>query len=282
MNIESDPMISVIVAVLNGAKTLQKCIDSMAMQTYPNREFLILDGGSQDRTVELLIKNSHKINYWISEPDHGIYSAWNKGLSQAKGDWICFLGADDYIWDSQVLERMAKRLKILPSGICVAYGQVMIVNDREEGLYQKGEQWHKAKKLFTQYMPIPHQGVMHRRSLFEQRGMFDDSFRIAGDYEMLLRELKTGEAVFIPDIIMTAMRQGGLSTTPQNSIEAMLEFRRAQRINGQYFPGLYWVMAMTRVYIRLLLWNLFGEKTARKFLDLVRRMKGMPPYWTRM
>lgn len=281
MNNQSAPLISIIVAVFNGAKTLQKCMDSVDIQSYPNRELIIIDAGSHDGTVDLLIKSNNKIKYWISEPDHGIYEAWNKGLLQAKGDWICFLGADDYFWDSQVLERMAERLAKLPPVINVAYGQVMIVNEHEEGLYSKGEKWSQAKKRFTQLMTITHQGVMHRRRLFELRGTFDDSFRIAGDYELLLRELKTGEAIFIPDIIVTAMRQGGLSTAPFHSVGAMLEFRRAQKMHGRYFPGVYWIMAMIRVYIRLLLWNLFGEKTARKLLDLGRRVYGLPPYWTR-
>lgn len=281
MNRESAPLISIIVAVFNGAKTLQQCIDSVIMQSYPNRELIIIDGGSNDGTVDLLKANRKQISYWVSETDRGIYNAFNKGLAQAKGEWICFLGADDYFWDAQVLERMAEQLIKLPSSIRVAYGQVMIVNEREEDLYLKGEQWQKVKKRFMQVMCIPHQGVMHRLSLFELRGLFDESFRIAGDYELLLRELKTGEAMFIPDIIVTAMRQGGFSNAPSNSIEAMLELRRAQRMHGQYFPGFYWVMAMTRIYIRLLLWNLFGEKIARKLLDLGRRVKGLPPYWTR-
>jgi len=281
MDSESAPLISIIIAVFNGAKTLQQCIDSVILQTYPNKELIILDGGSQDGTVEILIKNSGKINYWISEPDRGIYNAFNKGLAQAKGDWICFLGADDYFWDLNVLERMAEQLMKLSSSIRVAYGQIMIVNRHGKSLYLVGEHWQNLKKRFMQYMRIPHQGVMHRRNLFELHGKFDESFRIAGDYELLLRELKTDEAMFIPDIITAAMRQGGLSSAPSNSIEAMLEFRRAQKMHGQYFPGFYWVMAMTRVYIRLLLWNLFGEKIARKLLDAGRYIKGLPPYWTR-
>ena len=203
-------------------------------------------------------------------------------MSQAKGDWICFLGADDYFWDSKVLEKVAKRLTDIPSGINIAYGQVMMVNERDENLYIKGDRWHKIKERFMQFMCISHQGVMHRRSLFDLNGKFDESFRIAGDYELLLRELKTGEAIYIPNIIITGMRQGGLSSEPKNSIKVMQEFRRAQKRHGQYFPGLYWIMAMTRVYIRLLLWNLVGEKIARNILDAGRRIEGLPAYWTKM
>ena len=79
---DREPSISVIVAVLNGAKTLQRCIDSVAQQTYPNKELIIIDGGSQDGTVDILKANQGKITSWISEPDRGIYSAWNKGLAK--------------------------------------------------------------------------------------------------------------------------------------------------------------------------------------------------------
>lgn len=98
-------MISIIVAVFNGKITLQHCIDSVAQQTYPNKELIIIDGGSKDGTVNLLEENRNKISYWISEPDRGIYNAWNKGLEQTTGKWIIFLGADDYLWDVRVLER---------------------------------------------------------------------------------------------------------------------------------------------------------------------------------
>ena len=96
MKNKSLPLITIIIAVFNGAKTLQQCIDSVAQQSYPNKELIIIDGGSKDGTLDLLKANSEKIDYWVSETDNGIYNAWNKGLAQANGDWICFLGADDF------------------------------------------------------------------------------------------------------------------------------------------------------------------------------------------
>jgi len=274
-------LISVIVAVFNAVDTLQQCIDSVARQTYANIELIIIDGGSKDGTVDLLMANSEQINYWISEPDSGIYNAWNKGLSRAKGEWICFLGADDYFWDAQVLDRMASKLVTIPTDIRVAYGQIMLLNNDGGKLYPIGEPWNEVKERFKQVMCIPHPGLMHRRSLFEQHGNFDESFRIGGDYELLLRELKTAEAIFVPDIIMIGMRQGGLSSSPSNSIESMWDIRRAQRMHGLIFPGYFWMMAMIRVYLRLILWNLIGEKMTRKLLDLGRRAKGLPLYWTK-
>jgi len=117
--------------------------------------------------------------------------------------------------------------------------------------------------------------------LFEQRGQFDESFHIAGDYELLLRELKVADAFFISGLVTVAMRQGGISSTPANSLLQLREVRRAQRMHGQYFPGRFWLMATMSVCIRFLLWRTLGERMARRALDLGRRMMGLPPFWTR-
>lgn len=282
MSHKSSPLISIIIAVFNGAKTLQQCIDSVVQQGYINKELIIIDGGSKDGTVDLLKSNSAYISYWISEPDRGIYHAWNKALSQAKGDWICFLGVDDYFWDDQVLERMSDALQNVPPDVRLAYAQIMLLDAKGESLFTTGEPWEKIKRRFKQGSCLPHPGLMHRRGLFEQNGNYDESFRIAGDYELMLRELKTAEAVFIPDIITIAMRAGGISSNPANSLLTLKEIRLAQRMHGQYFPSLFWLCAMIRVSMRLLLWNSIGEKKARKLLDLGRRIKGLPAYWTKV
>lgn len=274
------PLISIIVAVFNGVDTLQQCINSVIQQTYPNKELIIIDGGSKDGTVDLLKENCNNIKYYISEPDHGIYNAWNKGLLQTNGDWIYFLGADDYFWNEQVLEQVIENIENIPMEIRVAYGQVMLLNMAGNILYPIGESWEEVKTRFKQVMSIPHQGVMHRRSLFERNGKFDESFRIAGDYEFLSRELKTNEAFFIPNIVITGMRQGGISSSPENSLVLLREYRRVQRMNGQYVPQGIWLMAMTRVYMRLILWKFIGEKLTRKILDIGRRVRRLPPYWT--
>lgn len=275
------PLISVIIAVYNGKATLQQCLESVTQQTYGNVELIVIDGGSSDGTVDLINANSQDITYWISEPDRGIYNAWNKALAQANGDWICFLGADDFLWDVQVLERMVAQLILIPPDIRVAYGQIMLLSNDGASLYPVGEPWSKVKERFKQAMCIPHQGVMHRRSLFEQNGGFDETFRICGDYELLLRELKRSDAMFVPDIIFAGMGHGGVSSNPRNSVVLLREVRSAQRKNGQRWPGLIWLLALARTYTRLLLWNLLGEKVARRMLDVGRRLMGLPAYWTK-
>jgi glycosyltransferase involved in cell wall biosynthesis len=273
--------ISVIIAVYNNAKTLQDCLDSVDKQTYKNVELIVIDGGSNDGTADLLKANHSKINYWISESDDGIYNAWNKALAQATGDWVCFLGADDFFWDMSVLERMTEVLCELSPDVRVAYGQIMLLDQYDQKLHTVGEPWEKVKGRFRQAMCIPHPGAMHRRNLFLERGYFDESFRIAGDYELLLRELKYADAAFVPGLIVAGMRHGGVSSDPQNSIKSLLEVRRAQRMHGQRFPGLTWLSAFVRVFVRLIMWRVLGERTARKLLDAGRRLMKQPPIWTR-
>jgi len=275
------PLISIIVAVYNGANTLQRCIDSIARQSYANKQLIIIDGGSNDGTLELLQANQQYIDFMLSEPDTGISNAWNKGLVHVKGQWVCFLGADDYFRDDQVLSTLSKHLVQLPASIRVAYGQIMLVNSIGEELYLSGSPWPMVKERFKQLMSIPHPGTMHRSNLFEQFGLFNESFRIAGDYEMLLRELKSSDAAFIPDLVTVVMPQGGVSSTPENSLLQLREVRAAQRLQGLSRPGISWLMAMTRVYIRLFLWRVLGETTTRKLLDFGRHCMGLPSFWTR-
>ena len=122
--------------------------------------------------------------------------------------------------------------------------------------------------------------LWYRRSLFEQYGMFDELFRIAGDYELLLRELNSADAECIPGLITVAVQQGGISSSPQ-SLNQLLEVRRTQRKHNQDLPGVYWLMVMFRVYIRLLLWRLLGEELTRKVLDLDCQLISLPTFWTR-
>ena len=270
MNIETAPLISIIIAVYNGKATLQQCINSVAQQTHPYKELIVIDGGSTDGTVELIKENNRHVNYWISEPDRGIYNAWNKGLAQAKGEWICFLGADDYFWDAAVLDRMAVHLQELPKNIRVVYGQIAMVDAKGDVIRKEGEPWELTKSGFSQFMCLPHVGTMHRRSLFDQHGKFDETFRIAGDYELLLRELKSGDAAFIPNIVTAGQRLGGISTKTKNFVQVLFEVLRARNMHGQVTKAEY-----DSQHLLLVLWKIFGEKIARQLHYLPTRFRNI-------
>jgi len=169
---------------------------------------------------------------------------------------------------------MSDYLENIPSVIRVAYGRVMVVSTSGEDICLLGKAWNNTQDRFKQIiLHIPHQGVMHRRSLFEQHGQFDESFLITGDNELLLRELKTGDAFFINDIILTAMRQGGVSTGIKNSLIIMRETTRAGNMHGQTLSKTFWLMAMAKAYIRLLLMGVLGEQLLMKLLNFYSRFK---------
>jgi glycosyltransferase involved in cell wall biosynthesis len=274
-------MITIIVSVRNAVATLEHCLESILGQTYTAHQLIVIDGGSTDGSVEILERWSGRISYWISESDHGIYHAWNKGLAKAKGDWICFLGADDYFWEPLVLERMAPVLARAHPTARVVYGQVALVNTDSQRVIHMGRPWDEIRSLFPQIMCLPHTALMHHRMLFERHGHFDESFRICGDYELLLRELLSGEACFAKDIVVAAMGHGGVSSSPAKSLEMVLELRRAQRMHGLRFPRPAWVAAWLGAHTKVFLWRLLGPRVAPRIFDRLRRLRGKEAYWTR-
>jgi glycosyltransferase involved in cell wall biosynthesis len=280
--VKTQPLITVITVVFNGARTLEQTILSVINQSYKNVEFIIIDGGSTDGTLDIIRKYEDTIDYWVSEQDKGIYDAMNKGIRCSTGDWICFLGADDYLWKNNVIERMVPTFISVPHDTKLVYGSVALINENGETILVVGEPWAAAKKKIADTMSLPHQGVMHHRTWFEQYGEFDISYRISGDYEMLLRGWPRENALFIPDFIISAMGQGGVSSNPRNSITILREARRAQKAHGIGFPGWGWLTALWRVYVRLGLQATLGERSTRRLLDLGRRILGKSPYWTKL
>ena len=275
------PLVTFIVAVFNGKNTLQRCIDSVASQTYASRELIIIDGGSTDGSVELIEMNRRVINDWVSERDRGIYHAWNKGVARAKGDWVCFLGADDYLHDPSVVERVAPCLAGAPTQRIV-YGQVAMVDKNGTEIDRLGAPWENVRKRFIQGIYcLPTPGVMFHRSLFQLLGPFDESYRIAGDYEFLLRELKAAEPRFLPEIIVTDMQYGGISSRPESTLISLREMETARRTHGLPTANLHLLTALAKVHIRVLLWRVLGEKSARRAMDWGRRLAGKPTYWTK-
>ncbi len=277
------PIITVIIAVFNGAAKLQRCLDSLAEQTYPYKELIVIDGGSTDGTIEILKNNNEKITYWESEPDRGIYHAWNKALSKATGDWIIFLGADDYLWNSEVLANAAGKLVFINSDIRVVYGRVAMVSPQNNEVLQIfNKSWHKSRKKFMQYSNIHHQGIFHHRSLFSEHGLFDDSFKIAGDYELLLRELKNKDAHFLEDIIISGAQIKGLSSSPENYIKTYREFYKARGKNNITTLPFRLGWLYVKACIRVILLRTFGEQYSDIIADLYRKVTLRPSIWTRL
>ena len=241
------PRITIIIASLNAGETIERCIRSIINQTYPDKELIIIDGGSKDHTTGIIKSYNDSIKYWESESDRGIYHAWNKGLEYAGGDWICFLGADDYFWNDKVLDALVPHLnRAFIEGIKIVYGQAAKVDKDENVLKIYGKPWNKVSWLMKHGMALHHTGIMHHKSLFNEHGHFDETFRVAGDYDLLLRELKTGQAKYINDIRTVGCQAGGLADS--SGIGNQFEFARARKNNG--LNNFSWVW--TAVFIRAL------------------------------
>lgn len=271
---------SVITAAKNVAATLPVLIDSVAAQSCRDVELVVQDGDSNDGTQALLGAGALEWLRWESAPDSGIYQAWNRALARARGQWVIFLGADDYFRAPDVLAVAASELEALPATIEVVYGRLALVSRDGRPIEELGMPWSRAERRLRQEMSLPHPAVFYRRSLFERVGGFDESFRIAGDYEMLLRALRGRSAHYLPDLVVSAMRAGGASLDPSRTWTVLAETYRARRIHVSPWPGLLWIAALARVAVRRLLWLALGERAARRTLDQLRRMAGRPPYWT--
>ena len=275
-------LITVIVATKNSAGTLQRCIDSFKNQTYQKKELIIIDGGSSDETVNLLTTNSQGIDYWESNPDRGIAHAWNKALKQAKGEWVLFVGADDYLAHPMVLENFSEKIKNhrIEEGRIV-YAAIKRFFPGGDYLDTPEMDWLKVRPVFfSEKMMIPHQACFHHYSLFKEFGAFDEDFSIASDYEFLLRVLKDEDPLFLSGFIVTHMAFGGISSNPSTLLIMQKEFDKALKKNGIQPKGCKRIFNILIYRVIDFINKFAGERAAARCLDLVRVILGKPPLWT--
>ena len=270
-----EPVISVVVATLNAAATLTRCLASVLEQRYDAVELVVMDGGSTDGTRSILQQHDDRIAYWESAPDRGLYHAWNKALPRTTGQWICFLGADDRLAAPEVLRRVSSALLADEGRHLVAYGSVLVVDADGRRLRRVGRPWAEVRKQFLgEGMTIPHQGTFHHRGLFERHGPFDERFRIAGDYELLLRELVHGEPLYIPGLIVTEMTTGGLSDRPDMALRVATEIHRARQLHGLTRLPAALSLPIIRMRTRAWLTRRFGRRVADVVVAIYRATLG--------
>jgi glycosyltransferase involved in cell wall biosynthesis len=199
------PIISYVTVVLNGEKTLHATIESVISQLPNNCEYLIIDGGSLDNTVNIIKQYEKHLAYWISEPDSGIYQAWNKALLLCRGSYIGFLGCDDILLPGSI-EAYLSGISLKPE---VDYWSSRVVLGSLDGRVI-GEAWRWSR--FRRHMTVAHVGSLHKRALFDKFGLFNEAYRIAGDYEFILRAGPLLQAGFINQVT-AIMGDNGLSNS---------------------------------------------------------------------
>lgn len=211
------PRLTVVTVAYNAAPHIQQTILSVAEQAAPNIEYVVIDGGSQDGTVDILRRMSAHIGHWVSEPDDGIYDAMNKGIALAHGDWILFLNADDYFSGPDAVHKL----------LCNADDSVSIVAGGTLIKYADGERNFRPHPHFGLKLQLPfmHPSTMVRRSVLDACGGFDKRYRIAADCDLFLRLIGSGHKFrCIPDVV-SVMRDGGASR--RGFVRARLEYMQA-------------------------------------------------------
>jgi glycosyltransferase len=224
--------VSIITVVYNNKDTIKDAIESVLNQTYKNIEYIIIDGGSIDGTVEIIKSYGNKIDKFISEKDNGIYDAMNKGIKLATGDIVGILNSDDFYASNDIIEKVVNEFK--EKKVDSVYGDLVYVNAKntdkivrywkskpfKEGLFKKG--WHPAHPTF-----------FVKKEIYDKYGIFNLDFKIAADYELMLRFLEKYKisSSYISEIFVK-MRVGGESNQSiKNIIKANIESYKAWKVN---------------------------------------------------
>jgi|WetSurMetagenome_2_1015567.scaffolds.fasta_scaffold01524_8 glycosyltransferase involved in cell wall biosynthesis len=227
------PSISIITACLNSKRTIANTIDSVLAQTYHGIEYIIIDGGSTDGTTEIIKSYGTLITKYISGPDRGIYDALNKGIIMATSDIIGILNSDDFFNDNTVIERVAATFD--ENNIEAVIGDVQFVDPVKTSRvvrYYSSKKFTLGKFRFG-IMPA-HPGFYARRELFEKYGYYKTDYKIAADFELLLRFILVNRIKFkYLEMPFVSMRTGGLSNKSfMSNITLNKEIARACRENG--------------------------------------------------
>lgn len=225
--------ISVITAVFNRAATLDECLRSVQAQTWPGVEHIVVDGASTDGSMDIVRRHAHRLARVVSEPDEGVYDALNKGIALATGDIVGFMHADDTYATPQALEAVARAFA--DPAVDAVYGDLVYVGrddaSRVVRYWQAGP--YQRQRLTQGWMP-PHPTLYVRRDVYQRLGAFDTRYRIAADYENMLRILWHGrvQAAYIPQVLVR-MRMGGVSNKSfANLVSKSREDYAAMRQNG--------------------------------------------------
>ena len=231
--------VSLITATYNSAKTFEMCVNSVLNQTYSHIEYIIVDGKSDDGTIELIksTANTHENIDWISESDRGIYDALNKGLSRVTGDIVGFVHSDDYLAETSTIEKVVAAFnEYKVDGV---YGNLHYVNyaDVNQIVRDWRSQPFHRKLLNRGWMPA-HPTLFLKKEVYEYHGNFNLQYDIAADYDFILRIFQNSNYKFhyLPETIVK-MRAGGASNRSlKNIIEKTKEDFRAAKTNGLNSP----------------------------------------------
>lgn len=232
--------ISLITPTYNSAKTISRTIDSVVAQNCLDIEYIIVDGGSKDNTLEVIKNYQSEINIkLISEPDNGIYDAMNKGIKLASGEIIGILNSDDFFFNSNVLNLISE--SFLDNKVDIVYGDIKYFSDNT---YKTNRYWKTGKyseRKLNNGWTIPHPALFVRKEVYEKAGLYRDDFKIAADYEFILRILKKNQfnLKYIPQVFVKMYAGGTSGSSLEQRKKGWQELRKAWEVNDLKIPRFF-------------------------------------------
>ncbi|MBQ9284776.1 MAG: glycosyltransferase [Bacteroidaceae bacterium] len=230
--------VSIITVTYNSARTIRDTIASVLCQTYPDIEYIVVDGASADNTVDILRQDEDKFGgrmRWLSEKDRGIYDAMNKGIRMATGDVVGILNSDDFFTADNVIEQMVKAFD--DNTVDATYGDIHFIRDGHPEKCIRYYSSHRFSPRWLRFGFMPaHPSFYARREVFERAGLYKTDYKIGADYEMMVRLFCVHKikAAYQPLDFVT-MRTGGTSTAGLRSkLQLIKDDVRACRENGIY------------------------------------------------
>lgn len=251
--------ISIVTVVLNAENTIAEALDSVASQTYPEVEHLLIDGGSTDGTLDIARQRGKHLCAIVSEPDRGLYDAMNKGAKLATGEVLGFLNADDFYAQPETLEHVAGIFRDATIDVC--FGDLQYVERRNPQLVRR--HWEAGafvRGRFASGWAPPHPTFFVRRSVFDAVGGFDTNYRLAADNDLMMRilESRSHKSHYLPEV-MVKMRTGGeTNKSIRNIIRGNREILSALNANG--IKVNVWSYALKKVVL----------KTEQRFAGLLK------------
>jgi len=234
-------MLSIITVCFNIAETIEDTIKSVLSQDYKDIEYIVVDGGSTDGTLDIINRYKYKIAKVISEPDNGIYHAMNKGLRSSTGDILAILNGDDVYAEKTTVSQMAEFIQ--HNGLDAAYGDLIYVDRRDTGRVKRFWQPGRYKQgAFSHGWVIPHPTFFCRKGIFERFGYFNDTLQIAADFELMLRLVEKHQIKidYLPKVIVK-MGTGGKANVLRGMIQGNREIVRSFRLNGLHLSPWFFV-----------------------------------------
>lgn len=227
--------ISIVTVCFNSGRTIAKTLKSIESQSYQNIEVVVVDGGSTDNTVDVVKSFGNIVNVLISEPDNGIYDALNKGLRLATGDVIGILHSNDFFASTVVLDEVAKSFTKMPEMAILLSSINFVTDNGDEIIREFTAKGFKPWMLHLGLMP-PHTGSFLRSKVYDQVGLFDTAYRIAGDFDLLARALVVKRLSYkIDPLVSVSMTIGGASTSGLKSYLAITnEFSQSLSEHGLF------------------------------------------------